>query len=264
MEDTMIDSESTGEQEVVTTEPTVDNSENQGDVWAEEFDVNDEPKEEVVKATEPVEESTEAEYVTEGLGDLDKPIVIKYKGKTFDIANMDQIRDLMERGMGATQKLQELAEMRKELHKEQNPDMTEQELSNIDTSVEVESIAQKIANSKYVDAFKGIVETLPDDVTDKLRSDPRMLEGLRVDTESGLAQKIIPLAERYMAIEGLSFMEAYIKGGNEVNQSAKSRSQSIDKLTAVPKSTGNVEVKQKDVWDISDSEFRSLMDSERR
>ncbi len=272
MEENVIESNQAEPQEATEVVEPAANAEDQSvqDVWAEDFDMNDDnntaeqPQKEVAD-TEPSEEpAVELEYKTEGLGDLDAPLVVKRKGKLYDLTDMDQIRNLVEKGLDSTIKNQELADMRRELEKERNPDITDKELNTLDTNAEIETIAEKIASSDYADAFKGIVSVLPSNTVDQLRSDPRMLEGLRVDTESGLAAKIMPLAEKYMAIEGLDFMEAYIKGGNEINKSAQSRSQSIDKLTAVPKTHNNVEVKQKDIWEMTDSEYNALMSSERR
>ena len=248
------------------TEPTVDDTGVQPtDVWAEDFDTSGEvPTEAKESEDEPVVDDVQPEYRTEGLGDLDAPLVVKRKGKLYDLTNLDEIRNLVEKGLDSTIKNQELADLRRELAKEQNPDITDEELSNVDTVNEIESIAQEISSSSYVDDFKSIVETLPNSVVDQLRSDPKMLRGFSVDMKSGFAQKIMPIADRYMNIDGLSFQEAYMKAGSEVMDKQDVKSDRITKLTSQPGTVDNVQVKQKDVWSMSDDEYKSLMSSERR
>lgn len=273
MEDnTIIDQTPAESQEVAqtTTGPAADERNETQDAWSEEaFDMSvDAPDEGPVLTDEPKEEpqtdNVPGEYITEGLGSFEEPLVIKYKGKLFDISDKDQARDLMERGMGATQKLQELADLKRQMLQDQNPDMSQQELNTATTQQDVETIAEKITASPYVNDFKSIVSALPDDTVNALRTDPRMLEGLRQDTESGLAQKIMKHAERYMAIDGLSFQEAYIKGGKQVVQSQHKGQEQVDRLTSEPRTSNNVKVEQKSVWDISDDEFKQIMSTERR
>ena len=261
MEETMMDSATVAEQEVTTTEPeSTEVAENQPkDYWSEEFDAQAEPEIESDKDEQPKDAEEDKttdvdnlEYVTSGLGELDKPIVIKYKGNLYDIKDKDQMRDLMERGMGATKKLQELAEMRKELEKQKNPEISEQELDNLDVTTEVEAISQKILESNYAEDFKGIVSKLPTDIVERMRKDPKMLEGLRIDTESGLAQKIMSKAQRYMDIDGIGFVEAYKRGGQELMSKQKDVSSRKTKLVSEPRPSNNIEVKEKSIWDIDD------------
>jgi len=265
MQDTMIASEAADHQEVQSTEPAVTEENQTQDYWNEDF-TPDEP----VTDTEPEKEVTEEaadekpDYITEGLGKLDKPMVIKYKGKLYDIDDKDKVRDLMERGMAATSKLQEIAELKKELLKAQHPDASDKELQSIDVETEVETIAQSIVNSPIAEDFKGVIAELPEEVATSLRSDPQMLRGLKADVEAGFTQKILPAVNKYMAIEGLDFRSAYVKAGNEVMQSEQQRDTAVTQLTAAPTKTGSVQMKERDIWDISDDEFRSIMATERR
>jgi len=265
----MIASEPAEQQEVHDTEPAAAEENQTHDYWSEDFDKTDAPADapvEEVETTEPSEEPADErpEYITKGLGSLDRPVVLKRKGKLYDISDLDQLRDLAERGLDATSKLQEVAELKKELLKAQNPDVSEQELQNINVETEVETIAQSIVNSPIAEDFKSVITELPEEVVNTLRSDPQMLKGLKLDVESGLAQKVMPSVRRYMDIEGLDFRSAYLKAGSEVVESAKRRDTAVTQLTSAPTKTGNVEVKEKDIWDIDDNEFRALMASERR
>ena len=250
---------------VDTVEPSAEDTGVQVDVWDEKFDVTDMPKEEV-QETEPVKEVTEelSEYKVSGLGALDKPLVIKRKGKLYDMTDLDQIRNLVEKGLDSTVKNQELADMRRELLKEQNPDISEQELKQVDTNNEVERVAQNIMNSSYAEAFQGVVGSLPDSVTEQLRGDPRMLQGLSVDVESGLAMKIMPQVDRLMNVDGMSFKEAYMIAGKSVMDKQEVRTGKLDKLVSQPTTQNNVVAETKDIWSMSDSEFQGLMDTERR
>lgn len=266
MEETdLIDPTATVNDEVTETAHTEADTTGNQDIWSEDFDPNapdtpDEPQEQ-----EQDEESAEKpEYKTKGLGKLDKPLVVKRKGKLYDLTDLDQIRDLVERGLDSTIKNQELAKLRRELLQAKNPDATAEELDSVSKEHEVEQVAQKILNSSYAEDFKQLASQLPEQVTQQMRSDPRMLEAFSVDVESGLAQKIMPKAQRYMDIDGLDFKEAYLKAGGELMQSEQRRSESVDRLTAVPKSTGNVETKERSIWDIPDDEFQALMATERR
>ncbi len=266
-ETTVIEPEATNDQsesEVVNT-----GDQNVSDVWQEDgFDntetmevQSDKPTDEV--PTETVDENT-LEYVTEGLSPLDSPLVVKRHGKLYDLTDMNQIRDLVERGLDSTVKNQELADMRRELQKERNPDVSEQELDNLGVTGEVEGISQEILNSSYADSFKGVVNGLPENTLDELKSNPNMLRGLSQDVKSGLAQKIMPNVNRYMDVDGMSFKEAYMKSGQEVMSKQNNVSKSMNKLISEPKTSNNIEVKEKSIWDIEDSEFRSLMDTQRR
>ncbi len=253
-------------QEVNTEPATTDIGVQPTGAWDEDFDTTELPTEEPQEEAqaEPQEKAVDLNYVTEGLSPLDNPLVVKRKGKLYDLTDMDQIRNLVEKGLDSTIKNQELAELRRELELTKNPDITEQELSQLDTSAEVEHIAEKIASSNYVEDFKTFIDILPGVVTDQLRGDPQMLEGLRQDVESGLAGKILPGMQRLMDVDNLTFKEAYMKSGSEVMKSKQSRSQAIDKLTAAPTRGSIPEVKSKDIWDLDDSEYRALMDTERR
>ncbi len=262
----MIASEPAVTETTEVVEPTTaDTTENQPqDAWSEDFDTADIPNEE--STPKPVDEPEEVqpEYKTEGLGALDTPLVVKRKGKLYDLTDLDQIRDLVERGLDSTVKNQELADMRRELLKEQNPDMTNDQLTQADTDNEVEHIAQTIMNSTYADDFKDVITALPQSEVDRFRSDPKLLEGLRVDVASGFAKQIMPQVDRLINVDGMSFEEAYFTAGKALHDKQEVKQSRIDKLTAQPDTNNNVQVKQQSIWDIPDNEFRSLMDTERR
>jgi len=283
MEETLNDSLVSVDQEVSNTEPAntepeiqeTDNSKTK-DPWNEDFNVEEnmpevEGQEEVSEDTEPADEKPAdmPEYITEGLGELDNPLVVKVKGKVYDLKNLDQIRDLVERGFVSTQKMQELAELKRELLSKENPELTNDELDETvnsqEVNKEIERISTEILNSNMADDFRGVLSSIPEADVDMFRNDPRMLDGLRHDVQSGLAGKIMPKVERLMVVDGMSFQEAYVEAGKAVNDSNNRAQTNMDRLSSGGSgSSAVIEAKQKDIWSMSDSEFRALSDTVRQ
>ncbi len=239
------------------------------DVWDENFSVEDGEPTQEVQETEPVKEPATIEdaheYITEGLGDLDKPLVVKVKGKVYDLKSMDQIRDLVEKGFMATQKTQQLAELKRELMKEQNPDITNEDMALQETEDAVERISQEILNSDIAEDFKGVISSIPTSDREQFRQDPNLLGMLQVDVKNGLTKKIMPSVERYMALENMSFREAYGLSAKNYYDSMQMKDNRVKTLTSVPDNTSSVtKTEKQDIWDMSDKEYRSLMSTERR
>ena len=184
---------------------------------------------------------------------LDKPMYIKINGTTHTIDNVDEMRNLMERGLNHTQKMQELARDRKEFESnrvdEESPTVTEDA-----TTVEVDEIANDILNSSYAESFQSGVSQLPSSVRSELSTNPQMLKGLSQDYESGLAQKIVPSVAREMAVKGISFRDAYVSIGQKLNQQTQQVAQSRDTLNAQPKANTSIATNT-DVNSMSDGEF---------
>jgi len=213
---------------------------------------------------------------------LDKPIFIKYKGKVVDVNDVNEIRDMMERAVAATYKLQEAAEIRKQ-YEGITPEDVEllkrfkagdtsvvQDLAverpQVDTASEqVNSIASEILSAPYAEQFKGFVNVLPPADRQKLSSDPRILAGLKIDFDKGTAQKLMPLVERFVSINGMDFISAYIKAGKEVLSKDSARKDSMEQLTAAPKSTTSVNKQPAtDIWAMDSQTFQKLAGNTRR
>ncbi len=280
------------EQTVDNTEPTVvDNTPTPDagsdtateiDVWEESFDVNGEPP--VDESPEPVKEepivqdlnSLYKSQMDNADSKLDKPILIKLHGKVIEIDNINDLKDLTERGLSATKKYQEMSEDRKVIEFMNNNGISMETLNQLiksDGSVPIESnqnsqqdmqvqvVVDKISNSAYVDDFKNGVAFLPDNVKGFISDSPELLDGLAGDFESGLAQKVLPIVERTMAIKGLEFIDAYTQAVQSLNAGSKPTEKKINPLSAEPR--GNIlGVKAepaKDIWSMSSEEFKKYM-----
>ena len=213
---------------------------------------------------------------------LDKPILVKYKGKVVDIDNVNELKDMAEKAIAATVKLQEAAELRKQFEGITPEDLellrrfksgdesVVAELATpretVDTTAdEVNQIATEILSAPYADQFKGFVGTLNPADKQILQTNPQILNGLKIDFENGLAQKIMPLAERKIAINGMDFLAAYTEAGKEVMDKGDTRKKSVDQLTAAPKDTTSVKTHPKeDVWSMDTPTFQKLFKQQLR
>ncbi len=273
----LTDSNVSDSQEVLETAPVEaesTESQNESSVWDEDYDVNagkppvdrgsDKSDETPVLEDKPVENNNE--YQTEGLGTLDKPLVVKVKGKIYDLTDMDQIRGLVEKGFIATQKLQEVAEMKRELEKQQNPDMTDADIEQKEVNDELESVAQEILNGSNADEMREIIGGMPQTSIDEFKNSPKMLKGLQHDVQSGFAMAIMPKVNHMMNIDGMSFIEAYMAAGKEYHDNDATNSvkaeqkQNNMELLVSGKSGGSAVMDSKplDVWDMSDEDYRAL------
>ncbi len=282
MEDTTVASqESIVEPQTQTTEtpneiPSTQETDHVVDVWDEDFKMDGEPP--VVEGTvaddisdtpAPAELSFDDQYKTQLDGEqkLNEPVYIKVRGKVVDISDVNELRDLAERGLGASAKYQEMAEGRKTLQFMQDNGITQDTLDSViasrgeqpvesDTAThEVEQIASDILGSSYASDFKEIVQSMPAEVSKQLGEDPAMLKGLAADVESGLAQRIMPMAQRYMDINGLPFIDAYVKAGRQLDQQQSSPKVSKDTLKAQPRGVTQSMQRETSVWDLSSDQM---------
>ena len=105
MEDTIMDSE------VTENEPV--------DIFAEEGDegTQNEPEQPEEQTPEQTPEVDLDELYKAQMNDtdatLDKPLLIKINGKVTEINNINDMKDLMERGLGATKSFQQIAKHKK-------------------------------------------------------------------------------------------------------------------------------------------------------
>ncbi|RLA62049.1 MAG: hypothetical protein DRQ78_08305 [Epsilonproteobacteria bacterium] len=259
------------------------------DFWDEKFNVTDgvSPTEQpAAKNAEPGKTVTDPQsnntdytelYAKQLDGETDKqldnPILLKHKGKVIDISSAKELRDLAERGLGATSKYQEMAEQRKMLDgiTSEDIDMLRKFKAGDQTVLnelatpresnqenEIDTVAQTILDSNYANEFKGLVGNLS--ATDKtlISTDPRVLRGLQIDFESGTAQKLLPLVERYMAVKGLPFLEAYTTAGKEMFSGDREKAGA--KLVSQPSATSSVTTTpEQDPWAMDESSFKKIM-----
>jgi hypothetical protein len=291
MENTVMDTKQVESPAENTESNTADNTEQETvDPWSvEEFDINTMKPAEENPQDEPADNSNNGEVNLEDLyrqqiasedAKLDKPILVKYKGKVVDIDDVNELRDMAERSIAATIKLQEAAELRKQ-YEGITPEDIEllRRFKGGDTSVindlavdraadqptEVDTIASEILAAPYAEQFKGFVDVLNPADRQMLASDPRVLRGLQIDFENGTATKLMPLVERKMAINGKDFLTAYKEAGQEVMKHGDTRKQSVEQLTAAPQANTSVKQQPKqDVWSMDSSTFKKLFNNEAR
>ncbi len=221
--------------------------------------VDDDSDADDVSEAEEVEASLDDLYITQNQSKdatLDKPVLIKINGVTHKIDNVDEMRNLMERGLNHTQKMQELAKQRKEFEADSNRVDDEPSTVTQDaTAVEVDEIANDILNSSYAESFQDDVSTLPSSVRNDLGQNPQMLRGLSIDYQSGLAQKVVPQVAREMAVKGVSFKDAYMSIANKLNQQSQATEASRNTLASQPKQNTNGVAQSQDVDSMSDKDF---------
>ena len=263
------------------TEVTSDGS---VDVWSEEFNMDDNPEEIAVKEDvepikeEPIAEDLESLYKAQ-MGNTDatiaSPILIKLNGKVTKIDNINDLKDLTEKGLSATKKFQEMSEDRKVIEFMNDNGISMESLNQLITSrgdeviesnqntqqdMQVQQVVDKISNSAYVEDFKSGVAFLPDNVKETIGNSPELLDGLYGDFESGLAQKVMPIVERTMAIKGLDFITAYRQAAESV-MGGSPMPKKTNPLTAEPRgNTLGVKAEPKqDVWSMSSDDFKQYM-----
>jgi formate dehydrogenase maturation protein FdhE len=130
------------------------------------------------------------------------------------------------------------------------------------TANEVETIANEILSAPYAETFRESVSILPPADRTLLSSNPQVLNGLKQDFEQGIAQRIMPLAHRYITVNGMDFLSAYQKAGNEV---MSKNSRANDTIKAQPEATTSVSTqKPTDVWSMDSDTFKKLMNNTRQ
>ena len=186
------------------------------------------------KVTESSPEDLDARYkaqMDDKDAKLDKPIVIKLKGKVYEIDSVNELKSLAELGSNATRKYQEIAEHRRTIDFMQDNDLTVDDLQGMfgqttgqepmmrteEDALErsANDIAAEILNGSNAEAFQQMAALLPDGVKTEMSRNPEMLSAFNNDVESGLAQAIMPQVERMMAVKGIPFMQAYVEVGSE-------------------------------------------------
>jgi len=254
------------------------------DVWDEDYNVDDVDSDgsedaqdeanpdapEEVAATNPTDDDYKSQNDNAD-AKLDKPILIKLKGKVVEVSNVAEMRNLMELGLGATSKYREMAEGRKTLQFMEDNSIDMETLTGIvnnrgqepvvpdvsyETDTQLESIATEIQNSNYIDTFREVATMLPADVTDAIRSNPQALQGFKNDISTGrLDSSKMHEIDKLVAIKGMNFQDAYVQvtTGSRTKQE-ENAAESRNTLTSQPKNT-QVSSAPKSVWDMTDEEY---------
>ena len=213
--------------------------------------------------------------------ELDKPILLKVDGTVLDIKDSKDLRDLAEKGLKFTQKTQQLAKYRDVIGMLEDNDLLDRdrlmsiisgETAPVDVveprpdtrqAEQVEGLANEILQSEYADDFKTVVGSLNNDTKSEIASNADLMNGLYVDVQSGFAQSIMPQVVRYMNINGLNFLDAYMKAGSEVENKRGAEKQSKQKLNAEPRQRGKqqkTQLTREDIFDMSDSDFDKYLE----
>jgi len=199
---------------------------------------------------------------------FDKPMLVKLKGKVVEVSNINEMRNLVERGLGASKKYMDMAEDRKTIQFMTDNNISMDTLTQIvngrgeevvESESDVDRVAYEIQNSDYVDDFRSIASMLPSDVQDMVSSDAGALAGLRNDIVNGkLTVDSMDKIDRLVAINGMDFKSAYQKVTNEpIDNSRDERAeQSRNTLQNQPKNTQTktAPAQPKSVWDMDDAE----------
>jgi len=217
-----------------------------------------------------------------------EPVIIKVNGTVTEIKDPGDIRSLIEKGLSYTQKTQELAKYRDTLSVLNEVGINDAETlrqvlrgealvdanaidntgsnmvqENIDPrEKEVNQVAEQILSSPKANEMKSIIGSLPDSAKSILQSDARVLAGLYKDVESGFAQKVIPLVNKYMTVNDMGFIEAYIQAGNDISGNSVVGSKAKRKaLESEPRGRGVAKAKsytEDDIFNMSEEEFEKF------
>lgn len=223
-----------------------------------ETDVSTEESTDTKTDTDTEEEDLDSLYAKQ-LGNkeakLSEPILIKINGRTHKVDSVDELRNLAERGLNHTQKMQQLARERKELQEMYGSNRDVEDTSVTPESYEVDRIAEDILSSNYADAFRESIAYLPETVKSELATSATLLSGLFEDVRDGIATpNVMREVDRLMAINGLPFNIAYVTAINGSNKAKGADSSARQMIKSQPK-PNTAKVVTKSVNEMSDSEF---------
>ncbi len=235
-------------------------------------DAEDTPE---AKGDKEVEVDLEALYHTQiedKESSIDKPLLIKINGKTHEISNVDEMRNLMERGLGATQKMQAIAEHRKTIEFLSDNGISQEDLNQLlsnrgeepvevdQGTKQVQGIAEGILSSTYADDFRDTASMLPQGIQEEMKSNPQLLNDFYGDVQTGIAQKIMPKVERLMSVNNMSFYQAYGQAGKEFETNTQQTDSKVQTLKSQPRSNSqSLNQNDQDIWSMSDSDFDKYM-----
>lgn len=145
---------------------------------------------------------------------------------------------------------------------------TQQTQYNIET--DVDKVANEIlSNEKLATEFRRVSSALPKDFISEVTSNAKDLKAFSGHIESGIAQKIIPLAINAQIVNGGSFIDNYNKIGFAMSQTKAQpeakrevgkREQELRKRASSGTGHNNSSNTNsgKDIWDMSDEDFNNL------
>jgi hypothetical protein len=145
---------------------------------------------------------------------------------------------------------------------------TQQAQYHIET--DVDKVANEIlSNETLATEFRKVSSALPKDFMNEITSNAQDLKAFSGHIESGIAQKIIPLAINSQIVNGGNFMENYNRIGLELSQKKAQpevkrevgqREQELRKRASSGTGHNNSSNANsgKDIWDMSDEDFNNL------
>ena len=290
------------------------------DIWDEDFDINSSPKPDGVQQQPPGsdekpkgddsgqsptpdtslnwENKYKEQLLVEESKKLPSPILLKHKGKVLEIDNARDLRDLAEKGLGATAKFQEMSEQRRFLEKIESAGITQDDVEllrrarmgdseaanalisaqpgpePVDTDTlrsieQADAIANEIISKPYADDFKTALSLIPDESRESYAYNPKFMSALKADFDQGIAQKILPVAQKLVAVKGMDFIDAYkqaglevlkVSGNNNRNTGNQDKQDMANRLANAPGSKSSITKEEpKDVWSMSSDEFQRIM-----
>ncbi len=137
---------------------------------------------------------------------------------------------------------------------------------------EIDEVAEDImSDEKLYGDFKDVISSAPQDFVATISTDAKALKNFAAHVESGLAQKVIPMAMKAKMLEGGDFLSHYARIGREVAEEGKQKPEDsktkrktnprADKLRKRAQNTkgSNKGTKTKmtgeDIWDMSTEDF---------
>ena len=166
----------------------------------------------------------------------------------------EDIELLRKARMGDTESAQRL--LAKEAGNEPVDDTT------LDAVNQVETIAQEVISKPYAEDFKQTLSLIPEGQREQYAYNPQFMAGLKADFDNGIAQKLYPLVEKYVAVKGMDFIDAYRQAGLEVF--GKDREAKANAIASKPKRGSSVTKEEpKDVWSMDSEEFNRIMSKTR-
>ncbi len=253
-----------GTEEVVTSVDDMDDAE-----FAEHFDDVadtdniDEPEGEVDDKVDITLDDKYSLQMDDTEAKRDKSVFIKVDGEVMEITSINDLKNMAERGSSVTKKFQKLADDRRVLEEQIASLGAEPAVSN-DADAEIDDISTQILNSDYADDFKASFQYFPPEIQQQISTDPELLKAVRVDIESGLAQKILPSIKRDMAVNGTDFMTSYVNASNKIDAQKQHKQEVVQNkkqvLKAEPKQNKYVS-SSVDVDSMSDKDFDAYFDN---
>ena len=186
---------------------------------------------------------------------FEKPITLKDRSLELPVNNMQELIALAQQGLNWTRKRQVLAEHKAKIDTLNNAGIEDIDLQmlvdlkagnkeainglakkyNIDlfehdntieytpkavmpVVSEVDMVASEIMeNPELSTKLQQTVQYVPDSFKAKLATDANMLRGFAIDVQNGIAEKLMPEANKIFAMNpNIDFIQAYVEAGNRI------------------------------------------------